>query len=175
MAGDQDQSVAGSGLPALFAKTSILFERATNLSARFTLGGLNNLSTLDHNAYLVREHLADQSGDAEAMSRELDTLTILVESIRSQLPSLTPILDSNFPSMRSAVVTHALVDATVIKLNAPFSQQDQAALRRCISASQRIINSADNPLLLQLGVVNPIMAVSDPPLCHSLNSLLTLC
>ncbi|KAG9221760.1 hypothetical protein CCMSSC00406_0006703 [Pleurotus cornucopiae] len=146
LAGDQDQSIAGSGLPALFTKTSVLFERATNLSARFTS--------------------ADQIGDAEAMSRELDTLTILVESIRSQLPSLTPILDSNFPSMRLAVVTHALVDATVIKLNAPFSQQDQAALQRCISAAQRIINSADNPLLLQLGVVNPIMAVVWPMACQ---------
>ncbi|KAG5220119.1 Guanylate kinase [Salix suchowensis] len=100
------------------------------------------------------------------MSKELDSLTILVESIRSQLPSLTPILDSNFPSMRLAAVTHALVDATVIKLNAPFSQQDQVALQRCISASQHIINSADNPLLLQLGVINPIMAVVWPMACN---------
>lgn len=71
--------------------------------------------------------------------------------------------------MRLAVVTHALVDATVIKLNAPFCQQDQAALQRCISAAQGIINSADNPLLLQLGVINPIMAVSsDPSICVTL-------
>ncbi|KAF9500742.1 hypothetical protein BDN71DRAFT_1043178 [Pleurotus eryngii] len=146
LAGDQDQSVGGSGLPALFAKASVLFERATNFAARFTS--------------------ADQSGDTETMSKEPDTLTILVESIRSQLPSLTPILDSNFPSMRLAVVTHALVDATVIKLNAPFSQQDRAALQRCISASQRIINSANNPLLLQLGVINPIMAVVWPMACQ---------
>ncbi|KAF4564576.1 hypothetical protein EYR40_010742 [Pleurotus pulmonarius] len=146
LTGDQDQSAAGSGLPALFAKVSILYERATNLAARFTSG--------------------DPAGDAEAMSRELNILTTLVESIRSQLPSLTPILDSNFPSMRSIVVTHALVDATVIKLNAPFSQQDQAALQRCIAAAQRIINSADNPLLLQLGVINPIMAVVWPMACQ---------
>lgn len=104
----------------------------------------------------------------DAAAKSVNTL---IDAFRA---NLSPIHkeEARDPSIRIALLTHALMDAALIKLHWIFSYAYPESKQICLAAARNMVNYGELNLQ-ELGFINPIMGVS----FRSLNSpviLLTL-
>lgn len=125
----------GNSSTAALAKAAILFHRAAHLTGQWS----PNMSPRDKMAY-----------DAAAKS-----VNTLIDTFRSSLPPI-PKEDVGHPSIRTALLTHALVDAACIKLHWIFSYAYPESKQICLTAARNIVNYGEINLQ-ELGFMNPIM------------------
>ncbi|PPQ67854.1 hypothetical protein CVT25_010293 [Psilocybe cyanescens] len=120
---------------ALATKAAILFHRAAHLTGQWS----PNMSPRDKVAY-----------DAAAKS-----VNTLLDSFRTNLGPI-PKLSPRDPSVRTVLLTHALVDAASIKLHWIFSYAYPESKQICLSAARNMVNYGDLDLQ-SLMIINPIM------------------
>ncbi|KAF8906262.1 hypothetical protein CPB84DRAFT_1675974 [Gymnopilus junonius] len=128
-------SEQGDSSTAAVAKAAILFHRAAHLTGQWS----PNMSPRDKVAY-----------DAAAKS-----VGTLIENFRASLPPISK-EETRDPSIRIALLTHALVDAACIKLNWIFSYAYPDSKQICLAAARNIVNYGDLNFQ-ELGFINPIM------------------
>ena len=86
------------------------------------------------------------------------SVNALIDSFRSSLPPV-PIHEPSDPSIRTLLLTHALVNAASIKLHWIFAYAYSASKDICLTAAKNMVNFGD--LNLQdIGYMNPIIGVS---------------
>jgi hypothetical protein len=120
---------------ASVAKAAILFHRAAHLTGQWS----PNMSPRDKMAY-----------DAAAKS-----VNTLIDSFRANLAPI-PKEEIRDPSIRTTLLTHALVDAASIKLHWIFSYAYPESKQICLTAARNMVNYGE--LNLQdFGSINPIM------------------
>ncbi|KAG6917196.1 hypothetical protein DXG01_003539 [Tephrocybe rancida] len=139
------RSSYGLSEKALYAKSSILFERSNAI----------------HNVHDKDRHAIVQSG----AFAHLDSLINVVQS------SFPPIDGSNQPRS-TRVVTQMLLYAAIIKLHRPFSHENKSSYRKLILAAQSIAHLTrsipSNPQGCQ---INPIIGVVWALACETLTPL----
>jgi hypothetical protein len=79
----------------------------------------------------------------------------LINTLRSQLPQQTQ-LDMSDPESRTILLTHALIDAAMIKLHTPFAYSAETSKQICIRSAQSII-SFGQANLHEIGALNPVV------------------
>lgn len=96
--------------------------------------------------------------DKAAYEAAAKAVNILLTSFRSHLGQI-PTFSPGDPTVRTILLTHALVDAATIKLHWIFSYAYAESKQTCLTAARNMVNYGDLDLQ-SLGVINPIMGVS---------------
>ncbi|KAJ8518838.1 hypothetical protein ONZ45_g4152 [Pleurotus djamor] len=141
----EDGGPSGLTIPALLSKAALLYQRSAAIAFDYLSGSQTNPSE---------------------MTAEIHTLDLLAENIRAHLPTLGQIRNTNFSLSRLVVVAHALANATVIKLHSLFMQPNAWSRQRCLTAAEILIHFSNDPIILELRVINPIMASLWPLACQ---------
>jgi hypothetical protein len=96
--------------------------------------------------------------DKMAYDAAAKSVNTLIETFRANLAPI-PKEEIRDPSIRTALLTHALVDAASIKLHWIFSYAYPESKQICLTAARNMVNYGE--LNLQdFGSINPIMGVS---------------
>jgi len=91
----------------------------------------------------------------DAAAKSVNTL---IESFRVAMGPI-PQYDSRDPSIRTVLLTRALIDAASIKLHWIFAYAYPESKQICLSAARSMVSFGDLNLH-DIGSVNPIMGVS---------------
>ncbi|KAJ3510495.1 hypothetical protein NLJ89_g4635 [Agrocybe chaxingu] len=117
------------------AKAAILFHRAAHLTGQWS----PTLAPRDRSAY-------------EAAARSVN---VLIDAFRNKLGPM-PRFNTRDPSIRTTLLTHALIDAASIKLHCIFAYAYSSSKQICLSAARNMVNYGDLNLQ-ELGHMNPII------------------
>jgi hypothetical protein len=125
------------------AKAAILFHRSAHVSGQWK----PNLEPRERAAY-------------EAAARSMN---MLIDLFRKQLQPL-PEFNSQDPSLRMSILTHALIDAAAIKLHWLFAYAWSTSRQICLTAARNLVSYKLN--LQEVGHFNPIMGNLWMTACH---------
>lgn len=85
------------------------------------------------------------------------SVNLLIESFRANLMPIHT-YEAHHPSIRTILLTHALIDAASIKLHWIFSYAYPASKEICLNAARNMVNYGDLNLH-DIGHINPMMGV----------------
>jgi len=89
----------------------------------------------------------------EAAARSMN---LLIDLFRKQMPPLPEYITQD-PSLRTIILTHALIDAAAIKLHWLFAYAWSTSRQICLAAARNLVSYKLD--LQDLGHLNPIMGV----------------
>jgi len=125
----------GRSTTAHFVKAAFLFHRSAYLASRFS-------PTFQHAEY--RNYTV-----------ACTSVHNLINTLRSELPQPSQ-LDVSESVSRTILLTHALIDAAMIKLHTPFAYSAETSKQICIRSAQSIISfGQDN--LHEISALNPVI------------------
>ena len=104
-----------------------------------------------------------QQREMQGYVASFQVVTRLIEELRSQLPALSG-HEAGDPMIRHLILTHALLDAALIKLHTPFSYGHSVSKQQCLSSARNIVKCGGLNLQ-EVGYLNPVMGVSLSALC----------
>lgn len=126
-----------SSSAARLAKASILLHRTCYLAATYN----PNMQQREMQGYVA----------------SFQVVTRLIEELRSQLPALSG-HEAGDPMIRHLILTHALLDAALIKLHTPFSYGHSVSKQQCLSSARNIVKCGGLNLQ-EVGYLNPVMGM----------------
>jgi hypothetical protein len=139
----------------MVAKAAILFHRSAHVSGQWKpsqhlriLHNLENPDTIFGTDLEPRERAA-----YEAAARSMN---LLIDLFRKQMPPLPEYVTQD-PSLRTTILTHALIDAAAIKLHWLFAYAWSTSRQICLAAARNLVSYKLD--LQDLGHLNPIMGV----------------
>lgn len=126
-----------SSSAARLAKASILLHRTCYLAATYN----PNMQQREMQGYVA----------------SFQVVTRLIEELRSQLPALSG-HEAGDPIIRHLILTHALLDAALIKLHTPFSYGHSVSKQQCLTSARNIVKCGGLNLQ-EVGYLNPVMGM----------------
>lgn len=126
-----------SSSAARLAKASILLHRTCYLAATYN----PNMQQREMQGYVA----------------SFQVVTRLIEELRSQLPALSG-HEAGDPIIRHLILTHALLDAALIKLHTPFSYGHSVSKQQCLNSARNIVKCGGLNLQ-EVGYLNPVMGM----------------
>ncbi|TFK66447.1 hypothetical protein BDN72DRAFT_859913 [Pluteus cervinus] len=129
-------AAGGISRTAQFTKAAFLLHRAAYLSSRYS----PSFQPQEYNNYRTA----------------CTAVHNVINNLRSELPPVHQPADAIDPSTRILLLTHALIDASMIKLHTPFAYNAETSKQICLKSAQSIITFG-GAILQDVGALNPVM------------------
>ena len=137
------------------AKAAILFHRSAHVSGQWKPSKII-FSLLNCGNFLTPRHPDLEPRERAAYEAAARSMNMLIDLFRKQLQPL-PEFNSQDPSLRMSILTHALIDAAAIKLHWLFAYAWSTSRQICLTAARNLVSYKLN--LQEVGHFNPIMGV----------------